>query len=170
MRTPEDVDDDNKSFQPHYAHQIFENEVIFGYKDLKVRLYYTASSLNIYLGTKYSFRIDDFNKDGLKADEVETKIAEIITAGVYYTNIDEFLSKLKKDGSFVPMGEKVDSIQLDENGKTRTFEFYKCDINTPNFTSFHDRLQTFLLWFVDAGSYIDIDDPQWLFFLWLVSE
>lgn len=63
----------------------------------------------------------------------------------------------------------MDSIQLVENGKTRTFEFYKCDINTPNFISFHERLQTFLLWFVDAGSYIDIDDPQWLFFVWWVN-
>lgn len=76
------------------------------------------------------------------------------------------MSKLKKDSSFVPSGEKVDSIQIEDNGKTRTFDFYKCDTNTPNFASYHDRLQTFLLWFVDAGSYIDIDDPQWLFFVW----
>lgn len=135
---------------------------------MKVRLYYTAGALNIYLGTKYSFRLDDLNKDGLKADEVEAKIAEIIASGVYYTNIDEFRTKLKKDELFVPLGEKVDSIQREVNGKSRTFEFYKCDISTPHFVSFHNRLQTFLLWFVDAGSYIDIDDPQWVFFVWYV--
>lgn len=142
--------------------------MIFGYKDLKIRLYYTAASLQIYLGIKYSYRVDEVIKDGLKADDVASKCASLITSGVYYTNIDEFLLKLKKDEQFKPFGEKIDTFTCENpiTGQTRTFEFYKCDATTPNFVQYHTRLQTFILWFVDAANYIDIDDPQWMFFVW----
>ena len=168
VRTREDVDDDSVVFNPTYAHQVFgENEHIFGYKDLKVRLYYMAGSLNMYLGLKYTYRIDDFNQDGLKADDVAKEVSNLLTTGSYYTNIDEFLSRLPKDDTFVPMGKKVDAMTLNVHGqKARTFEFYECDIHTPNFLPFHTKLQTFLMWFVDAGSYIDPDDPQWNFTIW----
>lgn len=176
VRDRADIDDDELIFHPTYAHQIFgENESIFGYKDLRVRLYYTAGSLNIYLGHKYAQRVDDFDSDGLRADDVHGKIAELITAGCYYTNVDEFCGKLDKEEQFRPLGEKVDEMRVEDGedgdgadggGETRTFEFYKCDITTPGFVAFHARLQTFILWFVDAGSYIDADDPQWSFYVW----
>lgn len=167
VRDPDNVHDDSLIFHPTYAHQVFgENENIFGYKDLKIGLYYTAGSLNIYLGIKYKNRIENFTTEGLKADDVSGKITDLLTTGCYYTNIDEFLSKLRKEESFKPIGEKVDSLHVTIEGQSRTFEFYQCDATTPQFLPFHARLQTFIMWFVDAGSYIDTDDPQWTFFLW----
>lgn len=47
----------------------------------------------------------------------------------------------------------------------RKFEVYYCETTTPNFLSFHTRLQTFLLWYVDAASFIDVEDDQWTFFI-----
>lgn len=141
-----------------------ENESIVGYKDLKVRMYYTAGPLNLFLGYKYSARVDE--RDGLKADDVIGKISQLLTNGCYFTSIDEFCSKLDKDGSFVPLGEMVDALTVTQNGKDRNFEFYHCDVTTPGFAAFHTRLQTFVMWFVDAASYIEIDDPQWMFFVW----
>lgn len=161
-----------ESFHPEFAHQIFgENENIFGYKDLRVRLYYTAGPLNIYLGQKYSSKIDDINKDGQKADDIVSNITKLLTTGCFYTNIDEFLSKLDKEESFQPYGKKIHSWTVEtEDNETRTFEIYECDKNTPGFLLFHARLQTFLLWFVDAASYIDIDDPQWQFYVGYVCS
>lgn len=49
---------------------------------------------------------------------------------------------------------------------TRTFEIYKCNHADPKFQSYFQRLQSFVLWFVDAANYIDIDDPQWMIFVW----
>lgn len=34
----------------------------------------------------------------------------------------------------------------------------------PGFKKYHQRLQMFLLWYVDAASFIDIDDDQWHYF------
>lgn len=162
------MDDDAINFSPEYAHQVFgENESIFGYKDLKVRIYYTAGPLNIYLGCKYSVRVDEHDGSGIKADDVTGKISQLLTSGCYFTSIDEFCSRLNKDESFVPFGEMVDALTVDgKDGKERHFEFYNCDANTPGFVSFHARLQTFVMWFVDAASYLDLDDPQWMFYVW----
>lgn len=178
VRNREDVecsgdDDDKDTFHPAYAHQVFdESENIFGYRDLKVRLYYTAGSLNMYLGLKYSQRVDDLHQPEFKADNVNGKISDLLSSGCYYTNMDEFLKTLSVDDDFLPFGEKVDSVaaveQVVSNGRQRNFEFYRCDMQTKGFAAFHVRLQTFLMWFVDAASYIDADDPSWTFFVWLV--
>ncbi|XP_031635725.1 histone acetyltransferase type B catalytic subunit [Contarinia nasturtii] len=160
-------DDTATSFHPEFAHQIFgENECVFGYKDLKIRLFYTAGPLNMYMGIKYTSRIEDIQSNGLKSDDVCNGISKLLTTGCYYTNIDEFLSKLDKEESFVPFGEKMFSWEIEqENNTHRTFEIFECNIETPGFIAYHARLQTFLLWFVDAASYIDITDPQWMFFV-----
>lgn len=155
-------------FHPEFAHQIFgENESIFGYKDLHIPLYYSAGPLNIYMGLKYAVKVDDVNQSGLKADNVLCSVSKLLNIGCYYTNIDEFVSKLEKDESFQPFGTKIHSWSIDsKENVTRTFEIYECTAKTPGFVAYHARLQTFLLWFVDAASYIDIEDPQWLFFVW----
>lgn len=166
IRNRGEIDDDTaSSFSPEFAHQIFgENECIFGYKDLKIRLFYTAGPLNIYMGIKYTSRVEDIQNDGLKSDDVSGAISKLLTTGCYYTNIDEFLSKLDKEESFGPFGEKIFSWDVEQDDNTnRTFEIYECNIDTPGFLGFHARLQTFLLWFVDAASYIDTADRQWTF-------
>lgn len=167
VRERQEVDEESSTFHPEFAHQIFgENECIFGYKDLKIRLFYTAGPLNIFLDTKYSTRIEDTNSDGLKSDDIVGNVSKLLTTGCYYTNIDEFLSKLDKESSFLPFGEKVHSMDIETEKGLRTFDIFECDIKTPGFLAFHARMQTFLLWFVDAASYIDIEDPQWMFLVW----
>lgn len=53
--------DDVPAFHPDMCHQIFgENETIFGYKDLKIRLYYSAGSLDIFFDINYSESVRDF--------------------------------------------------------------------------------------------------------------
>lgn len=51
------------------------------------------------------------------------------------------------------------------DGVTRQFVIYKNTNEAKDFRSYHERLQTFLLWFVDAASYIDVDDDKWTFYL-----
>lgn len=116
------------------------------------------------MGTKYTSRIDEIQNDGLKGDDIVGAVSKLLTTGCYYTNIDEFLSKLDKEQSFQPFGEKLFSWDIEqENNVTRSFEIYECNVNTPGFLAFHARLQTFLLWFVDAANYIDTSDSQWMF-------
>ena len=63
---------------------------------------------------------------------------------------------------------KIKSLHLlfvNVDGVTRHFEIYKNTIDASGFRSYHERLQTFLLWYVDAASFIDVDDDRWSFYL-----
>ena len=51
------------------------------------------------------------------------------------------------------------------DNEERHFEIYKTDISCPGFSSFHERLQTFIMFFIDAASFIDVDDDRWTFYL-----
>jgi len=50
-------------------------------------------------------------------------------------------------------------------GGKHSWEIYVCEVTTPGFQKYHERLQTFVLWFIDAASFIDADDDHWRFFL-----
>jgi Histone acetyl transferase HAT1 N-terminus len=56
-----------------------------------------------------------------------------------------------------------------EGQDDRQFEIYLTDISVPNFKEYHERMQPFLLFYVDAASYIDTDDDKWSFYTVLVS-
>lgn len=50
-------------------------------------------------------------------------------------------------------------------GRDRQFEIYKTGIEAPGFRDYHEKLQTFIMFFIDAASFIDVDDERWQFFL-----
>lgn len=159
--------EDTEIFHPEMAHQIFgQEESIFGYKDLKIQLYFSAGPLDIYFNTEYSKKIDDLCIDDLKADDIRSAVEEILPGGACFTNYDEFLRvSEKKNSEFRPIGDKQSSFQVTVEGEdTRTFEIYSCDMSTPNFLKYHAKFETFIFWFIDAASKIQ-HDPQWQYFL-----
>ncbi|KAL3210655.1 hypothetical protein MRX96_036939 [Rhipicephalus microplus] len=165
VMTTDDIEDDDIAFQPEMSHQIFgEGESIFGYRDLHVKLYYGSCSLTPYLGMSYTEKIDLKKSDGLKADDVLKTVLEKLPSGVH-TNIDEFVSILPKETAFRPFGELLYSFKIGRGGLSRTFELYSASVMTPGFLDYHARMQSFILWFIDAASYIDSDDEKWEYFV-----
>lgn len=171
-------------------YQIFFSENIFGYRDLRIKLYYSAGCLETYLGTTYTEKADQSICEGVEADEVLPKMSEKLAPKVH-NSIDSFLVSLKNDETFVPHGNLIHSFSIkglignniryykysnipktvtrlflspDKDKGLRQFEVYKADMSCKGFKEYHERLQTFLLWYIDAASFIDIDDDQWHYF------
>lgn len=58
VRSPKDIENDETSFSSEMCHQVFgDNENIFGYTDLHIKLYYSAGSLQTYLGIEYTDKV-----------------------------------------------------------------------------------------------------------------
>lgn len=74
-----------------------------------------------------------------------------------FLKLKTLISKLQKKYTFIFM-------YLTE-GRDRQFEIYKTGIEAPGFRDYHEKLQTFILFFIDAASFIDVDDERWQFFL-----
>ncbi len=133
---------------------MFEEEKIFGYKDLVIKLYYAPGSLETYFSINYSAQIDLPNT---RPEEIKTRLTDLLIPG-FYDNLETFMHKVELDQTqFKPLGEKMGQYELDEC----VFEFYHCTMSTRGFKEYHGRLQLFLMWFIEGSSFIDQDDPKW---------
>uniref|UniRef100_A0A2K5PBW6 Histone acetyltransferase type B catalytic subunit n=1 Tax=Cebus imitator TaxID=2715852 RepID=A0A2K5PBW6_CEBIM len=140
-------------------------ETAFGYKGLKILLYYIAGSLSTMFRVEYASKVDE-NFDCVEADDVEGKIRQIIPPG-FCTNTNDFLSLLEKEVDFKPFGTLLHtySVLSPTGGENFTFQIYKADMTCRGFREYHERLQTFLMWFIETASFIDVDDERWHYFL-----
>lgn len=165
VRQESDIEANDNAFHPDMSHQVFgDHESIFGYKDLQIQMYYSAARLNTYIGMTHSDKVTPARFDGIQADDVLGTLAKEVPPG-FYSNIDEFAASLPKDANFKPFGELLHSYSVLKRGEERCFEIYKTDIEAPGFREYHERLQTFILFFIDAASYIDVDDDKWSYYL-----
>ena len=62
---------------------------------------------------------------------------------------------------FIPFGTKVNEITTKDD---HCFEIYHADDSLPGFREYHAKLQPWIMFYIDAASYIDIDDANWCFF------
>lgn len=161
VKSEKDVFDKDKGFYPAFSHQFFgDNETIFGYHNLEVQLYYHSGTLLTYMGLKHDGEVNSKIVEGVEPDPVLSTIAERYPAGCL-TNLDEFIARLPDEGKFRPMGDLLHSYKKNDV----EYEIYKADVTTPRLKDYHDRLQPFVLWFIDGSSYIDSDDERWRYFL-----
>ncbi|XP_039613558.1 histone acetyltransferase type B catalytic subunit [Polypterus senegalus] len=166
VRFPEDVEDDGITFHPEYSHQCFgDDEIAFGYKGLQIQLYYSAGNLTTLFNVKYSSKVTD-KFDCVEPDDIEGKLRDIIPAG-FCCNTDDFITLLEKESKFKPFGALLHtySVHNEEAGEDITYQIHKADMSCPGFREYHERLQTFLMWFIETASFIDVDDEKWDYFL-----
>ncbi|RWS08737.1 histone acetyltransferase type B catalytic subunit-like protein [Dinothrombium tinctorium] len=169
-----DEDVERNTFAPEFCHQVFgDSESVFGYRDLKIRLFYTACRLIRYVNVSYTETIDVNRSEGVEPDDVIAIIKEKV-GGTFISNLDTFAAALEQESNFTPFGDllnvfTVDDKQVMKDGNEATvkriFEIYKADPSDKGFLNYHEQMQTFLLWFIDAASYIDVDDDKWDFFV-----
>ncbi|MES1919839.1 histone acetyltransferase 1 [Bonamia ostreae] len=176
IRTPSDFDNDDIVFHPKFTHQLFDKEIIKGFKNLRVNIYFSQASLATFFQITYEDKLDD----SFSADELEKKITKNIVGG-FYKDKAEFLKALSRENNFKPIGKVIERhkrlSELETDPEHPCFSsylpaFYGADteisykitlstFKTPGFKSFHDRIQFFLLLFIDASSYIDSSDSIW---------
>lgn len=158
-----------ESFIPDMTYQFFgENENIFGYKNLTIKVYYSCAKLNIYLGMNYSSIVNK-DKTGVAPDNVIKTIADDFQTKVT-NNLTEFSASLANEKTFVPYGELVQEFTIDyqpEGGQSRKrfFQVFKGHNSVAGFPAYHERMQTLLKFYIEAASYISIDDERWDFYI-----
>ena len=169
------VPDDTKTFKPEFTHQIFgDDEVIFGYKSLRVDYYLTPGLLHAYIGLSYKEKITPRRFDGIDPDDVYGALSNFGCSPGFTKNIDSFCSeKLKQDREFRPFGVKCHEYSrenLKQSPTNSVFEIYRVDSSLPEyetekFMDYIDRVQTMLVFYIETSNFIDTEDPQWVHYL-----
>eukprot|EP01135_Chromosphaera_perkinsii_P009571 Nk52_evm21s1810 gene=Nk52_evmTU21s1810 len=174
----DEVRDECNTWNPEFTHQVYgETERIFGYKDLLIKLYYTAGGLTPYLTLEYEKKVDPKQTDGIEADNCLLNICEILPKGSesvksvpYYSNEEEFMKTADEERfSFRPMGELRESwpetSTPDGPDCQSSLELWKSSPSTPRLKEYVDRIYPFLLWHIECASPIDLSDDRWLVYL-----
>ncbi|CAK8683001.1 unnamed protein product [Clavelina lepadiformis] len=162
-----DLESEDGFFHPDMSHQIFgEKEQIFGYSNLQIKIFYSASFLYAYVKVSYTRKLNSKQCDGVEPDNIMLKLKDVLPSK-FYTNIDDFSSIVQKEDTFRPYGHHINTYSRDAIGCSmpRQFEVYKADIHNPQFRKYHNRMESFILWFIDAASYIDVDDEKWDYYV-----
>lgn len=142
-------------------HQFFEDEEkVKGHMDPKIDLYFTPGSLHCYLLSDFEDKKDD-------ATELLQNFHEFFLAG-WTEDSDEFLRQLEANRSFVPPGEETGEFQLSNSDYKVTFQLKKTkkifeikDSLSPEWIKYNRRLQVFIKFYIETGSYIDDEDGDW---------
>lgn len=77
------------------------------------------------------------------------------------------MSKLKCEHEYSPFGEQIDSYEL-KGERGLSYSIHRVNANfcdDQKFIEWYSRLETFLVFFIDAASTIDKDDPNWIIYL-----
>ncbi|KAI8141842.1 acyl-CoA N-acyltransferase [Fennellomyces sp. T-0311] len=156
-------------FNPTFTYPIFgEQEVVFGYKGLSIKISYASGSLRIYPRIDYDQKYEPSSSSSTDAapeaaDDVYGMILDFLPKQDCYSNYDEFLRMVQEDAeSFRPIGEKVhEYTQQSDTGEEEHFEIYRASLVDPRFREYHRRMQFFVLLLIEGSSYIEEDDDKW---------
>lgn len=182
-----------KPFPPSFTYQIGfgQEETIFGYSDLAIRLTFSSFSLKTLLTVTFS----DVNEETqAKIDDIPGILEEFLPSDAMKDPeaFEKVLKEEKEDRSGQkPLGDKVGEYSIPRavskgkgkrsapgssstaaanssstNGQASTsedlqFEVYRTTFSTPGWLEFHRRMQLFALLYIEGASYISEEEQNW---------
>lgn len=156
------------AFNPEFTHQIFgESEQIFGYRDLKVDIMYTADSLSTFIDISYSSKVGPQLSKGVAPDDIMHILSDVYPYNVS-KNRNDFLKKFDEESNFTPYGVNRYNYQILKDKFPKKFSIFFIEHGMPGFEKFleyHKRMESFLLFFIDGASVISADDIQWCYYM-----
>lgn len=143
-----------QSFQPLFTYPIFgEAETIFGYQDLQIFLCFDAVTFLPFLNVKWTQKLDEVDVDP------KEKLMELLPQSTVFKDelkwrdsIDDEQKDFKIPGKIVGNPWTKDD---------ETYAIYKIDMLLDLGIELHKRLQILVLLFIEAGTFIEHDDPKW---------
>ena len=137
------------SFQPTYTYELFTNEIIHGYKGLKILISLTPKTFFAHINIKYTEKLS-IN------DDIENIFA-LHFKERFTRNKETFINKLNEENKINPKGKLI----FTENNK----RIYNIDILQDDFTEENYSIQALCTFFIDAASFIPIETNFWGYFV-----
>ncbi|EAW14059.1 histone acetyltransferase catalytic subunit HAT1 [Aspergillus clavatus NRRL 1] len=153
------------SFHPQFTYPIFgDDEQIFGYKGLIIRLRFAAHDLRPHLHISYD---EKFKPVGDTAASDLLKILKPWVSEEAFCTLPDYEKAVleDKDGKdFKPPGKLVHSY----TSRNRNYEIWAGSLADADVRRVLDRAQVFVSLFIEAGTPLDTDDPEWTLERWTV--
>ncbi|CEF64841.1 Histone acetyltransferase type B catalytic subunit [Strongyloides ratti] len=156
--------EDTPGYSPLFVHQFFNDEKVFGYKDLKIDIYFCASTMYFHPIISYSSTSKEIIKT-MEPDDILKHLKSELPdwhMEIYKETRTSFEEELRKQLDFKPYGEVVHKFTNDN----QTFELWgpPQDINE-NFNNYVNRIQLLALFDFETGDYTDNDDEKFVTYI-----
>lgn len=147
-------DKTNIPFKPTFTYPIFgEQELIYGYENLHISVEWHATSLIPLVDCKFDRKLPNAQNDPKET------ILEFFDEQDTCTSRQEWLDRTAQP--FTIPGKRVASWENDSG----SYAVYNTKISTPQGAQILKRIQPLVLFFIEAGSYIDSSDDTWELYL-----
>ena len=137
------------SFQPTYTYELFTNEIIHGYKGLKILISLTPKTFYAHLNIQYT-------EKQIINDDIENILAQHFKER-FTRNKDTFINKLNQENKISPKGKLI----FTEKNRN----IYNIDILNDDYTEENYSIQALCTFFIDAASFIPIETNFWGYFV-----
>uniref|UniRef100_A0A0K0E8A1 Histone acetyltransferase type B catalytic subunit n=1 Tax=Strongyloides stercoralis TaxID=6248 RepID=A0A0K0E8A1_STRER len=156
--------EDTPGYPPIFVHQFFPDEKIFGYKDLKIDIYFCASTMYFYPIISYTSTSKEIVKTMEPDDILERFCSELPDwhMEVYKKTRGSFEEELKKQIDFKPYGEVV--YKFTNNNESFELWGQPKEFNK-DFNDYVTRIQFLALFEFETGDYTDMDDEGFLTYI-----
>ncbi|ERL95079.1 histone acetyltransferase type B catalytic subunit [Dendroctonus ponderosae] len=154
------------TFAPEMAHQVFgESESIFGYKQIAITIDMLHNSCRCFLSVMFSGAIQRLYS---KPDDVKKALNPWLPAN-YTNDPSEFERLVDSEDHEKMFGEvissySVPSARFSQQNVQSKIIITKTDTSSAELRDFHARFETYIVWFIDAANFIDLEDDRWLIF------
>ncbi|KAJ5569542.1 uncharacterized protein N7459_008972 [Penicillium hispanicum] len=153
------------TFHPQFTYPIFgDEEQIFGYKGLIIRLRFAAHDLRPHVHISYDDRFKAIG-DITAIDLLGTLKAFVPEEA--FINLPEYEKAVQEDSSakdFTPPGKLVYSYEVGE----RKYEIWAGSLADAEVRRLLDRIQVLVSLFIEAGTPLETNDPEWTLERWTV--
>jgi histone acetyltransferase 1 len=164
VRTEADMDA-AEVFEPEFTHQIFrDDETIFGYRDLVVKISMSANLFKTLVEISYAEKVKSVLNP---ADDITAMLKRHLGDDVF-TDRAAFIATLKADAAApVPSagGEIVSTWEtVGDDGVTYVDTARVFRLSDDDVYPWHARFEPMILFYIDGASAIDSEDTKWLLF------
>ncbi|KAJ5081934.1 hypothetical protein NUU61_010198 [Penicillium alfredii] len=153
------------TFHPQFTYPIFgDEERIFGYNGLIIRLRFAAHDLRPHVHISYD---DKFKAVGDTAAVDLLGALKPFVPKEAFANLPDYEKAVQEDPhakDFTPPGKLVFSYEVDE----RNYEIWAGSLADPAVRLLLDRAQVLVSLFIEAGTPLSTDDPEWSLERWTV--
>ncbi|KAI9846439.1 MAG: histone acetyltransferase 1 [Sclerophora amabilis] len=152
-------------FHPQFTYPIFgESQTIFGYQGLRINIRFASHDVRPNLEVSWEKQYETVGDTA--AVDVKQVLEDWLPTSAFEP-LRDFETHIQSDpsaSSFKPLGELVNSYTIN----SKRCEVWRAQLNDPDVRQMLQRMQIFIPFLIEGGTYINLDDPEWSLQRWSV--
>lgn len=152
-----------EEFSPTFTYPIFgEAEQIFGYKRLDIGIQFAAHDGSPHVNISYDKKFPAVKST--QALDLNKTLKEFLPASAFVHDYEEQLQNNQSARDWQPPGELIHEYSR----KGRKFEVWAGSLLDPGVNKLVENIQIFVLFYIEAGSQLNLDEVDWSLDRWRV--